>query len=65
MWALVVATVEKDAFNRLPTEVMPSVALLKVYNISKAHMYTFRIFGEDLLLRCEDGAELEGHERHV
>ena len=54
VWALVAATVEKDAFNRLPTEAMPGVALLKVYNISKA-----------LPLRSEDGAGLEGNGRHV
>jgi len=48
MWGLVAAAVERGTPDKLPTEVMPGVELLKVYNISGMRIYAFRASKEGI-----------------
>jgi len=52
VWNLVATAlekaVEKDAFDKLPTEIMLGVALPKVYNIDETPMYVFQASEESL-----------------
>jgi len=68
MWALAAATVEKAVekgeLGRLPTEVMPGVELLKVYNAGGVRMYVFRVSEEDVhyyfTVKTEEGYRAAG-----
>jgi len=42
MWTLIAAAVERNAPSELPTEVMPSVELLKMYSVGGMKPYAFR-----------------------
>jgi len=64
MWALVAAAVEKGAPGKLPTEVMPGVELLNVYNIDGMKMHAFRVFEEGVhyyfAIRTKEGWRAAG-----
>jgi len=48
MWALVATVIERGAPDRLPTEVMPSVELLKMYSAGDMKLYIFRVSEEGI-----------------